>query len=360
METTFWVLEATGHPKFPFRLRIMKGEETLLSLRVQERWPGTKGHIFCLREDPEKYQFTGEEIERVPVISLKRYGKRLAVVLDRPLNKRCEFLFLKKGYKQKEGEYEQIFWRTRSQLIQRKIKVKLTARGSPELHILVDKSERYPWSFPGCRVERKSLPAGDYALLKDNSIKAVVERKTFENLLGDFGRMPLLHQMLGELEAYRYSALVVEANYADFLNPKKLRFYSPAFAAKALAEAQAFHPELIIVYAGNRKLAREWTFRFFTAILAHEEDALPDAVNKAVSRWELPLDFKGGKYYEIREKITKEMPEEFGWEELNRLFPDAGKRVLGQVLTDLKKEGLLQASGRGQSRRWVKIQKTCP
>jgi len=27
--------------------------------------------------------------------------------------------------------------------------------------------------------------------------------------------MPLLHQALGELEAYRYSALVIEANYSD-------------------------------------------------------------------------------------------------------------------------------------------------
>jgi len=41
---------------------------------------------------------------------MKRYGKRLAIVLDRAINKRCEFLFLKKKYKQKEGEYEQIEW----------------------------------------------------------------------------------------------------------------------------------------------------------------------------------------------------------------------------------------------------------
>jgi len=81
--------------------------------------------------------------------------------------------------------------------------------------------------------------------------------------------MPLLHQALGELELYRYSALVIEANYSDFLNPQKLRFYSPSFTAKALAELQALHPDLIIVIAGSRKLAQEWTLRFFSAILAH-------------------------------------------------------------------------------------------
>jgi len=68
---------------------------------------------------------------------------------------------------------------------------------------------------------RTKNPAGrDYALITQDGIKALVERKTFENLLGEFGRMPLLHQALGELEAYRYSALVIEANYSDFLNPK--------------------------------------------------------------------------------------------------------------------------------------------
>mgnify|MGYP006961676862 FL=1 len=105
-------MEATGHPKFPFRIRIIRGDEILLCLRVQDRWPGTRGHIFCLREDPQTQAslYPAEEIEKVPVISMKRYGKRLAIVLDRAINKRCEFLFLKKKYKQKEGEYEQIEW----------------------------------------------------------------------------------------------------------------------------------------------------------------------------------------------------------------------------------------------------------
>jgi hypothetical protein len=354
MEATLWILEATGHSKFPFRIRITKGEENLLCLRVQDRWPGTRGHIFCLREDPQGFLYPAEEIEKVPVISMKRYGKRLAIVLDRAINKRCEFLFLKKNYKQKEGEYEQIFWRTRTNLIQRKLRSKLTTRGSPELHIVIDKSERYPWSFPGCLVERKTLPAGDYALAGEDGLKAVVERKTFENLLGEFGRLPLLHQALGELELYRYSALVIEANYSDFLNPQKLRFYNPSFTAKALAEIQALHPDLIIVFAGSRKLAREWTLRFFSAILAHEGDRLPAAVSEAIDRYELPLDFKGGSYYEVREKVLKELPEEFNHQDLARCFPESETKTLQRVLTDLKKGGQLQTSGRGKARRWTK------
>jgi hypothetical protein len=357
METIYWILEATGHKKFPYRVRITQGEENLLCLRVQDRWPGTKGHIFCLREDPQGLPNPAQEIEHVPVISIKRYGKRLAIILDRAINKRCEFLFLKKKYKQKEGEYEQIFWRTRSNLIQRRIKVKLTTQGSPRLRIAIDKNERYPWSFPGCMVERKNLPVGDYALVSENGLRAVVERKTFENLISEFGHMPLLHQTLGELEAYRYSALVIEANYSDFLNPKKLRFYSPAFTSRALAELQALHPDLIITFAGSRKLAREWTLRFFSAIMAHDTDQLPAAVNEAVNKYELPLDFKGGTYFDLREKVLKELPDEFLKKDLSQHFIEPELKTLKRVLTDLEKEGLLKSFRAGRNKFWVKIQK---
>jgi len=353
-ERAFWILEATDNPKFPYRLRIKKGEEDLLVLRVQDKWPGSKGHIFCLREEGAAYSGQAQEIEKVPVISLKRYGKRLAIVLDRALNKRCEFLFLKKKYKQKEGEYEQIFWRTRTALIQRKLKVKLTTQGSPSLHIIIDRNERYPYNFPGCLVERGHLPVGDYALITEEGLKAVVERKTFENLLSDFGRMPLLHQALGELESYRHAALVIEANYADFLDPKKLRFYTPSFTAKALAEIQALHPNLIIIFAGNRKLGREWTLRFFSAIQAHDQDKLPDKVNQVLFKYEPPYDFKGGQFFEIRKAILKELPGEFNRNDLTGLISDYGEKSVLRVLRHLKKEGLIQTIGRGKNRCWVK------
>ncbi len=48
---------------------------------------------------------------------------------------------------------------------------------------------------------------------------AVVERKTLDNLLGDFAMMPVLHQKLAELTTHNNHAMVIEAPYADFLNP---------------------------------------------------------------------------------------------------------------------------------------------
>jgi hypothetical protein len=95
---------------------------------------------------------------------------------------------------------------------------------------------------------------------------AVVERKTLDNLLADFGMMPVLHQRLAELAAYDNHALVVEASYADFLNPKKVHHYTPGFCAKAIAELYALHPALRIVFCANRKVANEWTRLFFRAI----------------------------------------------------------------------------------------------
>jgi len=106
--TTVFHLESVDNEKFPYRLTVRQGEKLLLALRVQEKWPGQKGNIFCIREENGEWDEPVGEIEQVPVVSLRRYGKRLALVLDRPKNKRCDFLFLTRKYKNREGEYEQI------------------------------------------------------------------------------------------------------------------------------------------------------------------------------------------------------------------------------------------------------------
>ena len=172
-EQTQWVLERVEHPKFPYRLTVVKGTQILLALRVGDRWPGGSGNVFCLREKDRGWPPPGEEVERVPVVTLKRYGKRLSIVLDRPTHRRCDFLFLTKGYKHKEGEYEQIFWQTQKGLQERKPRSRFTIYGRQELHILVEAHERYPWRFPGAHLERGHLPAGDYALIQHEQIAAV-------------------------------------------------------------------------------------------------------------------------------------------------------------------------------------------
>ena len=350
-----WILESTGEERFPYRVSIRRGEEYLLCLRCQDRWPIGRGNIFCLNEEGRQWSPPVTEVERVPVVSLKRYGKRLAVVLDRGKNKRCEFLYIKKQYKHREGEYEQIFWRTQQALKERRPRVKLTAQGTSFLHVVIDVKEKYPWRFGGCKVTRENLPVGDYALMGGSGPLAMVERKTFENLVAEFGTMHTLHHQLGELEAYGHAALVIEAPYADFLNPTKLRFYRPSFVAKAIAELYALHPRLTIVFAGNRKLAREWTLRFFAAIQSHEREGFPDAVKEAVAAYGAQPAFSGGSYYEVKKKVIEELPSQFTISLLRELYPNVPKATIRKVLTDLKREGRIVSHGRGLKSYWEKV-----
>lgn len=299
----------------------------------------------------------GPEIERVPVVSLRRYGKRLAVVLDRSKNKRCDFLFLKKRYKTKDGEYEHIFWRTQQALRERRPRVKLTLQGSSALHVLADTGERYPWRFSNAEIERIALPVGDYALAGADGLLTVVERKTFDNLLAEFGRMSVFHQALGELEAYSCSALVIEAAYADFLKADKLKYYSPSFAAKVIGEIHAMHPGLTVVFAGNRKLANEWTLRFFAAVQSHEEDIAQPKVAEAVAEYgrkQKRDTWQGGTYFEARKAIG-EMPQQFTFAELRKACAGISDVTLRRALHDLRKEDKISCRGEGRTSFWEKL-----
>jgi hypothetical protein len=104
--------------------------------------------------------------------------------------------------------------------------------------------------------------------LEDGEPAAVIERKTFDSLLADFGAVPILHQRLLELSSVEYHALVVEAAYEDFLNSKKLHHYKPSFCAALIAELYASHPCLRLVFCANRKTANAWAQHYFAAVWA--------------------------------------------------------------------------------------------
>lgn len=349
-----WIVERVDHPRFPFRLRIVKNNHTLLALRVSDRWPGGSGNIFCLPEAGRDWPPPTEEIERVPVISLRRFGKRLSIVLDRPNRKRCDFLFLKKRYKHKEGEYEQIFWQTQTGMKQRRPRARFTAYGSTALHIAIDTRERYPWRFAGCEVERRLLPVGDYALLSDDEIIAVVERKTFANLLRDLTDLRILHQRLGELAAYPRAALVIEAEYADFLNPEKSRPLGASYCARALAELTLLHSQLPMIFAGTRKLANAWTRAFFTAVSAYSTNSSLSQVREAAAGYGRPALVRGGLDLQIRRAIRDEFPQEFSFQMLRDNFPDVSDSRLRRVLYQMRDRGEVCCRGRGRAARWAK------
>jgi len=168
--------------------------------------------------------------------------------------------------------------------------------------------------------------------------------------------MPAFHQQLSELETYRHSALVVEANYSDFLNPQKMKFYGPIFGAKAIAELYGLHPGLTIVFTGNRKLAREWTQRFFAAISAHEKDAPHPKVTEVVAKYGKAPETMGGNYYDIRKEIGENFPERFTRSMIRDLYPHVPEATVNRVLLDMKRNGVITPHGRGWKAYWTKIE----
>jgi ERCC4-type nuclease len=115
------------------------------------------------------------------------------------------------------GTYEQIFFRTESGIRAHRSRTRLElARPPGELRIVVDSAERYPWRFPGAAVERRKLAVGDYALLDGERTAAVVERKSYDNLLGEIGAIQALHHQLTDLASQPAAALVIGPTTATF------------------------------------------------------------------------------------------------------------------------------------------------
>lgn len=352
---TYWRLERTPDPKFPYRISLEQDGVVTLALRAKERWPGPKGNVFCLRErEPPAADEDREELERVAVTSLRRQGKKLALVLDRPKRRRCDFLFLTKPYKNRPGHYEQIFFRTQDAARTHPSRGRTQLFGDYPLTILIDSGERYPWRFPGAEVRREALPAGDYAMHQDDQIQALVERKTFDNLLTDLGQIQILHQQLSELASYPHPALVIEAPYGHFLEPGRVAPWPAAHVARALAEISAVHPGLPVIYAGNRKQANEWTHGLFRAVAARLADTAPAAVAEVQARY-TPATSPGGSALAVRREVLHEMPPRFTMGMLRGRFPHLSTQQLRRTLHRLREEGHLTREGRRGGARWIRV-----
>jgi hypothetical protein len=283
-----WRVERTLSARFPFRIALEQDGRVLFAVRARSAWPAPGGQVFCLREREHDPAEPLELVESVPVAALARVGAKLAVALERPRRRRCEFLSVTKTRKDGRGSFEQVFFRTESALRAHRSRGRVELAARAELDLVIDARERYPWRFPGARVTRRELPAGDYALASGDRLLAVVERKTFANLLADVGALRALHQALAELASQPRAALVVEAQYGDFLDPARVRPWRPAHLARVLAEIAVIHPRLPLVFAGSRKLANHWALGWFTAVAADHAKGAPLFVSDVLARWHGP------------------------------------------------------------------------
>ena len=350
-----WIVECTQDRRFPFRITIEQDGRPLLAVRAQSHWPGAGKQVFCLREtelDPAEHR---EPFERVRVAHLARLGRKLSVTLDRAQRKRCEFLKIEKPFKDRPGTYEQIFFRTEQAVRSHRTGGRVELLPHRGLDVVIDSGEHYPWRFPGARVTRRKLPVGDYALVEDERLVAVVERKTRENFLGDVHEIKGLHQQLAELGSYPHAAMVVEAQYADFGDPAKIGRWPASHLLRVIGELAVLHPHVPLVFAGNRKLANVWTERFFAGVAAAQQQALPAFVREPVARFDAePAD--GGTDTRVRVAALRELPDAFEFALLRRQFAEVPERRLRRILNQLRAEGRLRCEGRGRAARWVRVE----
>jgi len=269
-QTLHWLLYKQESEKFPYCLYLEENPDDFLVLSVQEKWPGPNKKIYCLLEERcNRLGLPGEKpIEDIPIVIIQRYGRRLNIILNRKTKKRCWFIFLKKEYKTKPGEfYDQIFWITQSSAKVRRPGAYIPkVKDSSWCEIIIDKREKYPYKFGYAQTTKENLPVGDYALVKGGKIIAVAERKTLDNMLHEIGTYDVLKATLQELSTYPFKAVVFESPYSDFMNPKKVKHYKTSYVADILSDLAVSFPEIQFIFCGNRKFAREWIYRWFLRI----------------------------------------------------------------------------------------------
>ena len=247
----------------PYLLRIPLGDGIIL--KAKEPWPRTS-KVYCHRVDD--WPADAQIVERVPTRSCVRRGAAIDLVLDRSRENRSQLVFTRI-----RGGRSAIFWQSARTTRQARPEVRLpTARASgiPELEIVVDSQERYRYTFKDqqATTRRSRLPAGDYGVMLEDSLLAVVERKSLPDLVTSLTTGKLRYQ-LADLAAVPRAAVVVEDRYSQVFKSRHVR---PAVIADGLAECQLRWPSVPILFLETRALAQEWTYRFLAGVLAAAEN----------------------------------------------------------------------------------------
>jgi hypothetical protein len=247
----------------PYLLRLPLGDG--LVLKAGDDWPRT-AKVYC--HQVEAWPDGIETTEEVPVRSCTRRGAAVDLVLDRALRSRSQFVFthLKNGR-------EAVFWQTPKTTRAARPGVRLPGRrasGIEALEILVDTREHYPYRFAHQKASsaRQALPVGDYAVVQEDRIVALVERKSLQDLAKGLTDGSLAFQM-ADLASYPCAAVVVEAPYAAVFKHEHVR---GGRLADLVGRHQVRYPAVPIAFCGTRPLAEEWTFRFLGAALAFDLD----------------------------------------------------------------------------------------
>jgi ERCC4 domain len=246
--------------RLPFLLRLPLGGGMVF--RTSGTWPRTTA-LYCHPVPVGDWPEPADIVERVPLRSCTRRGAAIDLVLDRQRENRSQLVFTTARGR------DVVFWqsaRTRKQARPNVRTPSARAAGIPELEILVDSHEQYPYRFANQQVRtvKRALATGDYAISIDGRIAASVERKSLADLVASLTSGKLRYA-LAELSTLPRAAVVVEERYSAVF---KLDWARPAVVADGLAEVQVRWPTVPIVFCETRPLAEEWTYRYLAA--AHQ------------------------------------------------------------------------------------------
>ena len=248
----------------PFLVLVPLGDG--LVFRTKETWPRTSA-VYCHPVPRSEWPDDPDLVEQVPLRACQRRGAAIDIIADRGREQRSQLVFTTARGR------EVVFWqapRTRKQARPTVRVPTARAAGLPELTIVVDTHERYPYTFrrQQVRTERRALRCGDYGVEVDGSLVAVVERKSLADLVSSLssGR---LRFALAELATLERAAVVVEDRYSQVFAQEWLR---PALVADGLAELQVRWPNVPLVFCETRALAEEWTYRYLAAACTHSRD----------------------------------------------------------------------------------------
>ena len=244
--------------RLPYRIRLPI--EGGLVLKARETWPRA-ARVFCA-EDDAAWDEAAEVVEEAEVLLCRRRGASIDLVLNRPQLARSQFVFTTTRGR------PAVWWQTQKTAQAANPGARVPrGRAGGQLLIAVDSREKYGWKFASREValERRALPAGDYAAVVADVVVAAVERKTLENLATSLSDGSLAFQLQRLSEAGR-AVVVVEGDYPDLF---RLQPGRGAWLADALARLSFRNPEIPIIFAGSRKFAEEWAYRY---LLAAAED----------------------------------------------------------------------------------------
>jgi hypothetical protein len=285
--------------RLPYLLRLPLPQP--LVFRTAGTWPRTKA-LYCYPLPATDWPEAPDIVEQVPVRSCVRRGAAIDLVLDRARENRSQIVFTTARGR------DAVFWqspRTRKQARPGVRTPTARAAGLTGLHIIVDSHERYPWKFTTqqATTTRRALPAGDYGLLLDDRLVAVVERKSLPDLITSLttGR---LRYALGELAALPRAAVVVEDRYSQIFATEitSRTGIRPAQIADGLAELQIRWPAIPIVFCETRQLAEEWTYRYLAAAhhWATTEAAITERIPTATTELDTPAPTPAPATAEVR------------------------------------------------------------